>query len=137
MSSERREGGCLCGQVRYSVAWPPLQVMTCQCTHCQKQSGSAISVIAMVRVDDLELTGDLARYVDTGESGNALERRFCGTCGSPLVSVIPAMQAQGLTFIKAGTLDDTSGLAPATHLWTQSAQDWMVLPENGAKVPRQ
>jgi hypothetical protein len=42
-----------------------------------------------------------------------------------------------MTFIKAGTLDDTSSLAPTVHLWTQSAQDWMILPEAGAKVPRQ
>ncbi|MCZ8173525.1 MAG: GFA family protein [Novosphingobium sp.] len=137
MSGDRREGGCLCGQVRYSVAWPPLQVMTCQCTHCQKQSGSAISIIAMVRVDDLAISGTLASYRDTGDSGNALERRFCGTCGSPLVSVIPAMEAQGMTFIKAGTLDDTSGLVPSVHLWTESAQDWMALPEAGARMPRQ
>jgi hypothetical protein len=137
MGEEQREGGCLCGQVRYRVAWPPLQVMTCQCTHCQKQSGSAISVIAMVRKADLELTGELTSYTDAGDSGNVLERQFCGRCGSPLISVIPAMDAQGMTFIKAGTLDDTSGLAPAVHLWTQSAQDWMVLPEAGAKVPRQ
>lgn len=137
MDQAQRQGGCLCGQVRYAIAWPPLQVMTCQCTHCQKQSGSAISVIAMVKTDDLTVTGTLTSYTDTGDSGNTLERQFCGTCGSPLFSIIPAMAANGLSFIKAGTLDDPSGLLPATHLWTSSAQDWMVLPESGVKVERQ
>lgn len=137
MAADRRKGGCLCGQVRYSVPWPPLQVMTCQCTHCQKQSGSSISVIAMVPAADMQLTGELTTYEDKGESGNLLHRRFCGKCGSPIISVIPAMEANGMTFIKAGTLDDTSGLSPAVHLWTQSAQDWMVLPEAGARVERQ
>jgi hypothetical protein len=137
MSGEQREGGCLCGQVRYVVAWPPVRVMTCQCTHCQKQSGSSISIIAMVRTADLEITGQLTSYADAGDSGNSLERRFCGTCGSPVLTAIPAMEAQGMTFLKAGTLDDASGLSPEVHLWTQSAQDWMVLPEAGAKLPRQ
>ena len=130
-------GICLCGAVKYTSTAEPVMVALCNCHHCQKQSGSAISVIAMVRKADLELTGELTSYTDAGDSGNALERQFCGQCGSPIVSVIPAMDAQGMTFIKAGTLDDTSGLAPTVHLWTQSAQDWMILPEAGAKVPRQ
>lgn len=137
MSQSTRHGSCLCGQVQYDVAWPPQQVMTCQCTHCQKQSGSSISVIAMVRSADLSLSGELARYEDHGDSGNALTRCFCPRCGSPVLTEIPGMRDNGLTFIKAGTLDDPSGLAPTAHLWTASAQDWMVLPETGVKLERQ
>lgn len=53
------------------------------------------------------------------------------------MSVIPAMESSGMAFIKAGTLDDTSGLEPTVHLWTQSAQEWMVLPESGTRIDRQ
>ena len=38
---------------------------------------------------------------------------------------------------QAGTLDDVSGLAPATHYWTASAQDWFVFPHAGLKLPHQ
>ena len=62
-------------------------------------------------------------------------RKFCSTCGSPVVTEIPAMP--DMLFIKSGTLDDTSGAAPAAHLWTTSAQKWFAFPEGAAKVDRQ
>jgi hypothetical protein len=74
---------------------------------------------------------------DRGDSGGTVLRKFCGRCGSPVITDIPGLEAQGIRVIKAGTLDDRSGLDPATHYWTESAQDWMVLPEKGVKVPRQ
>ena len=135
--SERRDGGCLCGKVRFSVAWPPLMIATCQCRNCQKQAGSALSVIAMVGADTLKVTGDLMTYEDHGESGNTLLRRFCGSCGAPVLSDIPAMEASGVRIIKVGALDDTSGIVPTLHYWTSSGQDWMVLPETGTRMERQ
>ncbi len=139
MSEEQtsRSGGCLCGAVRYTVSWPPIAVATCQCSHCQKQAGSSISIIALVRADSLDLHGELTTYEDKGDSGGTVQRRFCGKCGSPVITDIPGMQAQGIRIIKAGTLDDRSGLNPGMHYWTESAQDWMVLPEGGVKFARQ
>ena len=135
--SESRTGGCLCGSVRYVTAWPPIAVATCQCANCQKQAGSAISIIALVRAAGLEVTGELTSYEDHGDSGGTVFRKFCGKCGSPVISDIPAMEAQGIRVIKAGTLDDRSGLNPQMHYWTDSAQDWMVLPEGGVKLATQ
>lgn len=137
MTNEMRSGGCLCGKVRYSVAWPPLSVATCQCKHCQKQSGSAISIIALVPAADLEVTGELVTFADNSESGGTVYRRFCDTCGSPLFSDLPALSEQGLRFIKAGTLDDTSGLSPTAHYWTSSAQEWVALPTGGERFSKQ
>lgn len=135
--AETRSGGCLCGAVRYEVAWPPLSVMACHCTHCQKQSGSALSTIAMVPRDAVKVTGELTDYHDSGESGGAVVRRFCGTCGSPVLTDIPQEQLKGFLFIKTGTLDDTAGVSPASHLWTRSAQGWFVFPEGAVKVEKQ
>jgi hypothetical protein len=139
MSKEQtsRSGGCLCGAIRYTTVWPPIAVATCQCANCQKQAGSAITVIAMVPTAGLEVTGDLTTYADHGDSGGTVLRKFCGRCGSPVITDIPGLEAQGIRVIKAGTLDDRSGLNPSTHYWTESAQDWMVLPDKGVKVPRQ
>jgi hypothetical protein len=54
-----------------------------------------------------------------------------------VITDIPSMEAQGIRVIKAGTLDDRSGLNPQMHYWTNSAQDWMLLPEGGVKLPTQ
>jgi hypothetical protein len=135
--SETRTGGCLCGAVRYTTAWPPIVTATCQCLNCQKQAGSALSVIALVRADTLEVNGTLTCYVDKGDSGGTVLRKFCGICGSPIISDIPGMEAQGIRIIKAGTLDDRTGLNPTVHYWTESGMEWIVLPEGGVKMERQ
>ena len=42
------DGGCLCGDVRYSATGEPKVISTCHCTDCQKQSGSAfVEVVAV------------------------------------------------------------------------------------------
>jgi hypothetical protein len=135
--AEIRAGGCLCGAVRYEARWPPLATATCACVNCQKQAGSAVSVIAVLPREALSVTGALTTYEDVGTSGQAVFRRFCGRCGSPVVTDTPAAQAEGIIFIKAGTLDDRGGLNPATHYWTASAQDWFVYPSRGDRLDRQ
>jgi hypothetical protein len=135
--SETREGGCLCGAVRYSVDWPPMVVATCSCKNCQKQAGSALSVIAVMPSAALRVTGALTTYTDTAERGKDVYRKFCGTCGSPVITETPEATEQGLVFIKAGTLDDASDLSPSVHYWTCSAPAWMVLPENGLRLEKQ
>lgn len=121
------EGGCLCGAVRYTIEGEPATALVCHCTHCQKQSGSAFSTILGVPEARFALTGDPLTYCDSGESGQAVERVFCGICGSPLISRVA--MAPGVVWVKAGTLDDSSGFAPAAHIWTRSKQCWV---ETGA-----
>ena len=137
MSGEAREGGCLCGKVRYTVAWPPLALVTCSCSNCQKQSGSALSVVGMSRREDVSVTGTLTTYEDKGDSGKAVYRQFCAQCGSPVLTDTPDAEAQGLIFFKAGTLDHTSDLEPTTHMWAKSAQNWLVFPAHHTVLPEQ
>ena len=42
------EGGCLCGQVRFSGDAEPVFQAICHCKNCQKQAGTAYSVIVGV-----------------------------------------------------------------------------------------
>lgn len=119
----KTEGGCLCGSVRYAFEGDPLMSLVCHCTHCQKQSGSAFSTIIGVPEPVLEVSGETKTFRDSGESGMAVERIFCPSCGSPLISKVEV--APGLSFIKAGTLDDTSTFSPSSHIWTRSKQCWV------------
>lgn len=126
--SGQREGGCLCGAVRYAVAWPPAAVVVCHCRNCQKQAGSALSVVGVSPRDALMLTGELAIYEDRGESGQTVWRKFCPKCGSPVLTDTPAAQRDGLIFFKAGTLDETADLRPSLHYFRRSAQGWFPFP---------
>ncbi len=121
-------GQCLCGKVSYKIEGELQMSGVCHCKNCQRQAGSAFSVLFAVGDDQIEIDGDLTTYDDHSDSGNVVHRHFCGTCGSPVKTSLPIQPGQ--TFIKAGTLDDTSILEPQIHFWTGSAQNWVHIDEN-------
>jgi hypothetical protein len=118
-------GGCLCGKVRYACDSDPLLCVTCHCKNCQRQAGSALSVIIGVPEADVSFAGELTTYNDTGDTGATVRRQFCPSCGSPVFTRVDS--PPGMMFIKAGTLDDTSILKPTFHCYVKSKQDWVDL----------
>ncbi len=120
-------GRCLCGKIKYEIEGDPAVTAVCHCTSCQRQSGAAFSVNLMIQEGQLSLDGDLETFEETADSGNKVYRRFCGTCGSPILSALEGMP--GMVAIKSGTLDDTSGLQPAVQVWCDSKQDWVQMPD--------
>jgi hypothetical protein len=135
--SDTRTGGCLCGAVRYTLAWPPQALVVCHCSDCQKQAGSAFSVVGVSARGDIAVTGELTTFAHPGSSGQTVSRKFCGQCGSPVLTDTPAAAEQGIVFFKAGTLDRTDDLAPSLHYWTRSAQPWFALPQRAACLEQQ
>ena len=122
--SNRLDGGCLCGSVRYSCEAEPLLTAICHCPDCQKQTSAAFSVVVAVPKGSLKIEGETLKTFDnTGDSGQAVRRNFCGNCGSPIMTYVEAMPA--MEFIKAGTLDDTSWLNPTMEVWCATAQPWV------------
>lgn len=133
----RREGGCLCGAVRYSAPKEPLATVICHCRHCQKQAGSALSVVAVFPRGELAVSGELTVFEDRGTSGQKVLRQFCGRCGSPVITDTERAREQGVIFVKAGTFDDVADLDPTTHYWTCRAQTWLPLPEGAELLERE
>ena len=129
-SSERRSGGCLCGQVRYSAPLTPLTTAVCHCRDCQKQAGSALSILAVFPRDQVSFEGKISCFEGRGSSGNAVLRNFCGECGSPIYSDSDVMADRGIIAIKAGTLDDVSDLKPSAQYWVSNRHDWLPLAED-------
>lgn len=126
--TDKRTGSCLCGAVRYQLPWPPKAMVVCHCSDCQKQAGTAFSVVGVARRDDFSVSGDLQTFSHPGSSGQTVNRKFCGNCGSPVLTDTAAARDQGIIFFKAGTLDKTGDLAPTVHYWTRSAQHWFEIP---------
>ncbi|TDY43240.1 hypothetical protein BX592_11835 [Paraburkholderia rhizosphaerae] len=126
---QHREGGCLCGAVRYELKGELQGAALCHCTHCQKQSGSAFSFNLFVSEADYVQQGDTKFYVDTGDSGKQSYRHFCGNCGSPILTKDPGLP--GMVLVKAGTLDIEyrEGLRPQMEIYTDRAAKWL------ARVP--
>jgi hypothetical protein len=120
-----RRGRCLCGQVTVELAGEPLAVSLCHCVNCQKTSGSAFSVIAVVLRDQIRFAGPVAVFNDVGDSGRGFERCFCPGCGSPVESRSEHLASRGITIVKASLFDDTGWLQPAEQIYCQSAQRWL------------
>src|SRR5690606_3064686 len=132
-----RTGRCLCGQVTYELTGDPIATAVCHCDHCQRQSGGAFSVNLVVHESQLDVTGDLQTYVETGENddGEYVNRKFCGSCGSPIVSEL--VQTEGVVAVKAGSLDDRSDVRPTAEVWCVDRQPWVELPGMLASVDRE
>ena len=118
-------GQCLCGKLKYQISKAPEVAGVCHCKNCQRQTGSAFSSIVGVAKTDFKFTrGELKLYQDSDtDSGNKVERYFCGDCGSPIYSIV-AGQPDTL-YIKTGTLDDTADFKPQFHVWCDSKQNWV------------
>lgn len=133
MVMARIAGGCLCGAVRYTCDADPAMTVVCHCTHCQKTSGSAFSVNVGVPANSVTLSGTApGRFEDVGASGKPVWRSFCQTCGCSLSTEAAAFP--GVVFLKAGTLDDRSWLAPKLHIWTKSMQPWVTISADAEQV---
>ncbi|MDE0803971.1 MAG: GFA family protein [Acidimicrobiales bacterium] len=122
-----RTGRCLCGDVSYELSGDPIATVVCHCDHCQRQSGGAFSLNMVAHESQLSIDGTLQTYVETGENddGTYVNRKFCGTCGSPIVSELVA--TEGVVAVKVGTLDDRSDIAPAAEVWCVDKQPWVEL----------
>jgi hypothetical protein len=124
-----QHGRCLCGKVTYELSGDVIATAVCHCDHCQRQSGGAFSVNLVVHESQLALHGELSTYGDPGNDPTGtvhVERRFCGNCGSPIVSVLAG--GNGIVAVKAGTLDDRSTVAPKVQAWCVDRQPWVDLP---------
>ena len=121
------EGGCDCGAVRYRLTSAPMFVNACHCTDCQRQTGSAFAINAIIEADRVELTGatPVASEMKT-ESGRPHQIFRCPTCGVALWSVYGGRHQ--FRFVKAATLDDPRALAPQAHIFTRSKLPWVSLP---------
>ena len=122
--SEALSGSCLCGAIRYTIAADVKDLRACHCTNCQKASGAAGSVNAVVPSAAFKITkGTPKRYSAKADSGRILNRYFCGDCGSPIYS--QRETTPEIVVVRAGTLDDAPrGLKIGMHIWTKSAREW-------------
>lgn len=116
------KGGCLCGAVRFESSTEPQLVGHCHCTDCRRSSGTGHSTHAVVPEAGLTVTGKVTFYESAADSGNRVRRGFCGTCGSPLLSMNSAMS--GVAFLRVSALDDPEVVKPQMIVYASRAPSW-------------
>jgi hypothetical protein len=121
------EGGCSCGAVRYRLRSAPMFVHCCHCRDCQRQTGSAFVLNALIETARVELLqGETARSEMPTESGRPHGIYRCAACSTALFSEYGGVAK--LRFVRVGTLDEPSRLTPDVHIYTRSKLPWVQLP---------
>ena len=123
------EGGCLCGKVRFSINQHPVRTFVCHCTFCQRVTGTSFYAESIFPLDAVQFNeGELRQYEHLSEgSQKKVYVHFCPSCGTTV----------GLTFerwpevhaISRGCYDYPNSVEVTSHIWTESAQTGVVLPE--------
>lgn len=129
------DGGCDCRAVRYRLTGPPLFVHCCHCRWCQRESGSAFALNAMIEADRVLLLAGAPDIVDTPSASGRGQKFFrCPKCRIALWSNY-AGAGPAVHFVRVGTLDEPDRLPPDIHIFTSSKQPWVMLPPDTPAVP--
>lgn len=128
-------GGCACGATRYRVSATPMFTHCCHCSACQTETGSAFAINAILETDRITPTkGETEAVAIPTESGDNQIIHRCPTCRTALWSVYLSLGPYA-AFLRGGTLDDPSQVAPDIHIYTRSKLPWVVLPDGVQAVP--
>ena len=120
-------GGCSCGDVRYRLTSRPMFVHCCHCLNCQKHTGSAFVINLLIEADRVKLLGVEPQPTEMPLNGGSPNQIFrCPRCLVAVWSVYGGRSQ--VRFVRGGTLDDPSAVAPDVHIYTRSKLPWVKLP---------
>src|ERR1700731_2424506 len=110
----------------------PLFVHCCHCRWCQRETGSAFALNAMIESDRVRLLeGDVEEIDTPSRSGKGQGISRCPRCKVAVWSNYGGA-GDAIRFVRVGTLDEPTSLPPDIHIYTASKQPWLELP---ADVP--
>lgn len=124
------EGGCDCKTIRYRLTSSPLIVHCCHCRWCQRETGSAFAINAMVESDRVLCLGKEPDIVITpSASGKGQKIARCPACQ---IAVWSHYAGTGpiTRFVRVGTLDNPDAFQPDVHIFTATRQPWVALPQD-------
>jgi hypothetical protein len=114
--------------VRYRLTSEPMFVHCCHCLNCQRQTGSAFVINLLLEADRMEFVAGEPQPVDVPRDDGGTQRIY--RCQSCQVAVYSEYGRPEVRFVRAGTLDEPSSVAPDVHIFTRSKVPWITLPES-------
>jgi hypothetical protein len=133
--SNAHEGGCTCRAVRYRMTSAPMFVHCCHCTWCQRETGTAFALNAMIEADRVQLlSGEPEVVLTPSNSGQGQKISRCPVCKVAVWSNY-AGAGDTVRFVRVGTLDEPGQVPPDIHIFTSTKQPWVVLPRSIPAVP--
>ncbi|MCP1199769.1 GFA family protein [Notoacmeibacter sp. MSK16QG-6] len=124
------EGGCDCRGIRYRFRSDPIVVHCCHCRWCQRETGSAFALNAVIEADRVEILAGTPERIDTPSASGRGQPIFrCPECKVALWSHYGSA-AEKAKFVRVGTFDNPDALPPDVHIFTASKQPWVSLPKD-------
>lgn len=120
-------GGCSCGAVRYRLLAKPMRVHCCHCSNCQRQTGSAFVLNAIIETKNVKLLRGRPKAVPVPRASGPHDIYRCRRCGVAVWSDYGNHPA--IRFVRVGTLDDPGVLRPDMHIYTRAKAPWLKLPK--------
>lgn len=114
-------GSCLCGGIRYEIHGEIGEMVQCHCRRCRKANGAAYAVNAPIRKADFKIVQGEA-LLKKFQSTETTQRCFCGSCGSPIISI--KTETPDFYRLRIGTLDTPLAQKPAMHIFAGSKAEW-------------
>ena len=117
------EGGCFCGNVRYSVNDGDHRVANCHCSMCRKTSAAAYVTWMVVPRSDFTYTQGEPAVLNSSAHAT---RHFCNQCGTPLLFF--EKDRPDTYDVTVGSLDEPEKFPPAKNVFEESRLSWVVTP---------
>jgi hypothetical protein len=106
-------------------------VHCCHCLDCQKQTGGAFAINALIETDRIEMLAGAPEPVSMPtDSGRPHDIYRCPECKVAVWSDYG--RRPYLRFVRVSTLDDPHAIVPDVHIYTRTKVPWLALP---ADVP--
>lgn len=130
--NDRLIGKCTCGDIEYELKREPMFVHCCHCTWCQRETGSAFAINALIESDNVELLKGHPDKVDVPSNSGIGQSIFrCPSCKTALWSNYGAAK-DTVCFVRVGTLNNPNACPPDIHIFTSTKQHWVEL---GNSIP--
>ena len=118
-------GGCACGSIRYQLLDRPMFVHCCHCDDCQRLTGSAFVLNAIIETRAIKLLNGNPVAVPVPRENGSHDIYRCPKCKVALWSDYG--HRPQIRFVRVGTLDNPRAFQPDIHIYTETKVPWLKL----------
>ena len=127
-----RDGGCLCGAVRFTASDVPDKAGICHCPMCRRWTGSALIGVSVPR-EAVQWQGE--DRIRRRQTSHWAQRAWCDECGTGLYFEVTMDGAySGKLEFPIGVFDDPNGFAIGSEIYIDHKPDSYAFAGEGRKV---
>jgi hypothetical protein len=125
-------GGCACGSIRYQLLDKPMFIHCCHCDDCQRLTGSAFVLNAIIETQAIKLLRGKPVAVPVPRENGPHDIYRCPRCQTAVWSDYG--HKPNIRYVRVGTLDKPGALKPDVHIHTRWKAKWLKLPKRTPSV---